>query len=68
MVFSYLVIYLGGNVLGHLGSVCPVHIVAFGLSNEEARSYIHKAICILLLLCSKSHPRDNPAGSNHVAV
>jgi hypothetical protein len=23
--------YYGDNVLGHLGSVCPVHIVAYGV-------------------------------------
>jgi len=28
----YSVMYYGGKVLGHLGGVCPVHIVAFGSS------------------------------------
>jgi len=32
--FSYLVMCYGDNVLSHLGSVCPVHIVAYGLSPQ----------------------------------
>jgi len=70
VVFSYLVMYWGDNIVGHLGCirVCTVHIVAFGVSHEEARSCNHKAIRILFLLCSKIQPRDNPIGSKHVAV
>jgi hypothetical protein len=29
--FSYLVLCYGDNILGHLGSVRPVNIVAYGL-------------------------------------
>jgi hypothetical protein len=32
--FSYLVMCYGDNILGHLGSVCPVHIVAYGLAPQ----------------------------------
>jgi len=32
------------------------------------RSYSHNAICILLLICSKSQPSDDSIGSKNVAV
>ena len=38
------------------------------------RSYCHNAVCVLLLVCSKSQPDDdgdgddNPIGSKHVGV
>ena len=31
-------------------------------------SYFHNAICILLLICSKSHTDDDPRELKHVAV
>ena len=32
------------------------------------KSYFHHAISILLSICSKSQPDDDPIGSKHVAV
>ena len=68
MVLSYLVMYWGDRAVGHLSSECPVHIVAHGVSHEEARSYIYKAIIILLLLCSKSQHDDGPRVLKYLAV
>jgi hypothetical protein len=33
--FSYLVMCYGDNVLGHICSVCPVHIVTYALSPQR---------------------------------
>jgi hypothetical protein len=35
---------------------------------SEVRPYFHEAIRILLLICSKIQPYDDPMGSKHVAV
>ena len=31
-------------------------------------SYFHNAICIFLVICSKSQPDDDPVGSKRVAM
>jgi hypothetical protein len=33
-VVTYLVMYYGDKVLGHLSAMCPLHIVAYGLLKD----------------------------------
>jgi len=50
VVLSYLVMYYGDKVLSHLGGVCRVHIVAYGvlLNHEVNRTF---TLAVLLLQC-----------------
>jgi hypothetical protein len=31
VMFSHMVLYFGDKVVGHVGGVCPIHTVAYGV-------------------------------------
>jgi hypothetical protein len=50
VVLSYLVMYCGDKVLSHLGGVCSVHNLTYGvpLSHDVNRTF---TLAVLLLQC-----------------
>ena len=52
-MFSYLVMCYGDNVLGHLGSVCLVHIVAYseGCSWMDILKKLFSMVFVYSLFC-----------------
>ena len=35
---------------------------------QDATSHCHNSVCLLLLLCPKNQPDDDPVSSKHLAV
>jgi len=53
----------------HIFFIHSVFRTTFSTPRGHHCKYICKsAVCLLLLICSKSHSDDDPEGSNHVAV
>jgi len=55
MVLSYLVMYCGDKVLSHLGGVCPVHNLTYGVPHKprcEQDVYTCSSVTAVLEACS----------------